>query len=100
MPDTLAPGFDGSAMQLHELADEREADTEPSLALQRVVHPRKEIEDFGEFGGRYSDPIVSDGDVEPAVRLGSHRKLDLATVGRVFGCVADEIGEHLNQPFR
>ena len=59
VPDALAAGLDRSAVKLDELADERQADAETALPLERLVHPREEIEDLRQLSGRDADAVVA-----------------------------------------
>ena len=95
--DARAARLDRSAVQLDELAHEREADPEAVLAIERPVDAREEIEDLGELLGRNADAVVFHGHPEHVVRR-ADRHLDSAARRRVLGRIADQVGEDLHEP--
>src|SRR5262249_44424917 len=94
---SLAARLDRPAVQLDELAHQREADAEPSLALQRLVDAGEEIEDLRELPARDADAVVAHRDRQHAGRHDVDRDVDVTTRRGVLRRVAEQVAEHLDQ---
>src|SRR5213075_1916144 len=93
-----ARGADRAAHRLHQLADDRQAQTGPTARpVPGLVAPVEPIEDPGELLRRDAAAGVLDGDLNQVVAARGSKRDD-AALGGVAQGVADQVAENLDDP--
>ena len=100
LPEARALGPHLPAVQLDQLAHQREADAGPLVAARRrVVHLREAVEDPLELIGGNPHPGVRHRKVH-AARLAPHRQLDPPARLRELQRIPDQVHQHLVERIR
>ena len=99
----LAVRLHRAAVHLHDAAHQRETDAQPALRVAAgIVGLREEIEHVRQHVGLNADAVVFYHDDCFPVAIGRDLEgqagPDLSALGRVFGCIADQIGDDLLEP--
>ena len=99
-PLARALGLDGTAVELDEVADDREAEAQAAERprARRVGLPEA-LEEVGEELGRDAPARVANGQLEVGVHA-LQPDVDAPALGRELDRVGDEVPHHLLQPFR
>ncbi len=87
-------------MHLDKAAYKCEPNTNAALLTPHgAVRLSEKIENLREHFGRDAHPVIADADAG-LVAIALHRDFDATLSRSVFGCVVEEIGEHLSETHR
>ena len=89
--------LDGSAMHLHQLSGQRQADAQTALAPISIISLPEHVEDGPQRLAVDSDPVV-DHAYGDACLVGGRLESYASALRRVLGAVVEQVGDRLRDP--